>query len=397
MGYLFGPESRFVDAIVGGAKELFHTWSGIGIRSGIADDPSWTPTFLADVLEAAFWASLSVEEGRAIRGELYLVPPGDNENALTLVDPRDVTTRNLVYMLTSAHDCGVGIGVGPSGDPQIWGLLEPQPSDSLRVQIMGPGVLVASIGSHPIALFRDGKASRFPQVFTQPLVNYLAGVLWKDQPPVRDKLLRAQRLLLVVEAMHRHGHGATLVVLPSDRDIDTRGISFRYRFDERGANALKAELREIERIGGVGLGGAEEQEVIDAAARTAARIWGARVQGQVQHEVLQRIGGLSAIDGALVVLDDLTLLGFGAKLSAASSEPAEHTLTRVDSIDGNTVGPTSIAELGGTRHQSAAQFVASRSESNIFVCSQDGGITWLRWGEGSVLAIANLQYWISND
>lgn len=52
--------------------------------------------------------------------------------------------------------------------------------------------------------------------------------------------------------------------------------------------------------------------------------------------------------------------------------------------------------FGGTRHQSAARFVAAHHAAMVFVASQDGNLTLLAWlsAEKRVIAIRNLQYLI---
>ena len=53
----------------------------------------------------------------------------------------------------------------------------------------------------------------------------------------------------------------------------------------------------------------------------------------------------------------------------------------------------SLSEFGGTRHQSAAQFVFDQRQSVAFVASQDGLMTLLTWHEsvGRVAAVRHIE------
>ena len=49
---------------------------------------------------------------------------------------------------------------------------------------------------------------------------------------------------------------------------------------------------------------------------------------------------------------------------------------------GSVPEEVSLSEFGGTRHQSAAQFVFDQRQCVAFVASQDGIMTMLTWDEG---------------
>jgi DNA integrity scanning protein DisA with diadenylate cyclase activity len=108
--------------------------------------------------------------------------------------------------------------------------------------------------------------------------------------------------------------------------------------------------------------------------------------------ILRSIGDLSAIDGAIVMDEELKVFGFGAKLQAESDE---FQVLELDALSGTTQS-VSYAQLGGSRHQSAARFVHQNHEAMVFVASQDGRLTLLAWvvDPGQVAAARSLEHFV---
>lgn len=389
MGALFGPDSPFIAAICSG-RDLVEKWQATGPLSLTREDRFWDPDLLASIAEAAFWASIAVEEGRSVQGKLCLVSPGDNPAALTLQKSLEVTPDSLIGMLTAASGASVGVDVPSTGEPQIWGLVQLLPEGALCIDIMGPGTLVASINGYSLALFCNGHGGELNSLQGQPLLLAIARALGQDQT-TGTGMPQAAKLLQIVRAMHDHGHGGTLIVVPTGYELDRSEIDFKHEFDDRGSQALKVELLEIGRIGNVSPRPPDETEVTESGP-PASSLWAGTVRREAENEALERIAGLTAIDGALVISEDFSLLGFGAKLS---SRCEEDSFSQVDAVSGSQVHGLSLSDAGGTRHQSAAHFVAKNKRSIAFVASQDGMLTWFRSGDNGLLAVTNLQYWIS--
>src|SRR5262249_25919078 len=90
------------------------------------------------------------------------------------------------------------------------------------------------------------------------------------------------------------------------------------------------------------------------------------------------IGRLTAIDGATIVSNDLNVLGFGAKIKPKGDErPLRVRLTGPFEMSQDT--EIGVGAVGGTRHQSAAQFVYDQRGSIAFVASQDSRLSVMRW------------------
>src|SRR5207244_13173056 len=63
-------------------------------------------------------------------------------------------------------------------------------------------------------------------------------------------------------------------------------------------------------------------------------------------------------------------------------------------FEGAPYSAVKLSDLGGTRHQSAAQFVYDHKGCVAIVCSQDGRVSAMHWdsSRNTVIVITNLEY-----
>ena len=105
--------------------------------------------------------------------------------------------------------------------------------------------------------------------------------------------------------------------------------------------------------------------------------------GRQWQEALARavdiVAGLTAVDGATVITDRYELLAFGAKIARRDGCPRVESVTMTEPIEGSVATAINPAELGGTRHLSAAQFVHDQRNAVALVASQDGHFTVFAW------------------
>jgi len=59
--------------------------------------------------------------------------------------------------------------------------------------------------------------------------------------------------------------------------------------------------------------------------------------------------------------------------------PAVERIVVTEPVEGSQVSYTTPAQLGGTRHLSAAQFVHDQRDAIALVASQDGRFTIFKW------------------
>jgi len=89
-----------------------------------------------------------------------------------------------------------------------------------------------------------------------------------------------------------------------------------------------------------------------------------------------------------VMTDNYELLAFGAKIARKRGSPQVEMVTVTEPVIGGEARTVTPAQLGGTRHLSAAQFVHDQRDAIALVASQDGRFTVFAWSpfEGMVHA-----------
>lgn len=97
---------------------------------------------------------------------------------------------------------------------------------------------------------------------------------------------------------------------------------------------------------------------------------------------IRTVARLTAVDGATILDDHGRLLGFGAKIRMpitidTSAPPVMATLW--SELAGHMPREVGWGELGGTRHLSAALFVAQNHDAVVLVSSMDGPTKLLGW------------------
>jgi hypothetical protein len=156
--------------------------------------------------------------------------------------------------------------------------------------------------------------------------------------------------------MRAHGRGGLLLVVPSTseswRDSMVAPMTYAISPPYRG-------LGELLRDGGTGKKSDRFQQSL--------------------REVVDVIAGLTAVDGAAVMTDTYELLAFGAKIARRRGSPQVEQVTVTEPVVGGEARTMTPAQLGGTRHLSAAQFVHDQRDAIALVASQDRRFTVFAW------------------
>lgn len=105
--------------------------------------------------------------------------------------------------------------------------------------------------------------------------------------------------------------------------------------------------------------------------------------------IVDTLAGLTAVDGAVVMTDQHELLGFGAKITRRKGRSRVERVTVTEPIEGGAAVLAHPEELGGTRHQSAAQFVHDQRDAVALVASQDGRFTIFEWSSADAMVHAH--------
>jgi hypothetical protein len=108
---------------------------------------------------------------------------------------------------------------------------------------------------------------------------------------------------------------------------------------------------------------------------------------------LRRVAPYASVDGAVVVTRNLDVLGFGAKIHTPHAVGPVLVTGPQDEPTRADMRP--MEDTGGTRHQSAARFVAAHHGCVAVVVSHDRHISLFFWEESlaSVRMIRNVDWW----
>ncbi len=313
------------------------------------------------MVDAAFWASLRSEEGAAPRISLAFLPP-DGDHPLTFARPLPLEPERLTRLAPAVEHPGIHLGIwrGPDG-LGVWGATAVIPNACFVVEVVRPGLLVikhrraeptAKFGNVAVLegdrlRFVDEGAASLPDcpALLESLLGFEAPAAWGSSTNVLVRLALAMRL---------HGRGGSLLVVPTDgdawRESIVRPVSYPVAPPYR------------------------------ALASALARVRGGDLAGYgAMHEAVDTIAGLTAVDGATIVNTEYELLAFGAKIRGGPGGASVEHVTITEPVIGDAPQVIAPAEIGGTRHLSAAQFVHDQHDALALVASQDGRFTIFAW------------------
>ena len=343
-------------------------------KDGLAAAPD--ASTVEAVINTAFWASLRREEGYAPKISLAFLPPEQAEPPLTLSQTLPLDAAALAKLAPAVERPGIHLGVWHSGDGKelcVWGTTRVIPRLCFVLEVVEPGLLVVK--------YRRGRdPGKFANVAVlrgdEVKVVDEAGASLPDCPELLNSLIgfgpsslappdSVNVLVQLAVSMRAHGRGGTLLVVPSGADSWRDSIRWPAPYSVEPAFP---ELRELLRRG--------ETEADDPEWQEALR------------RAVDAVAGLTAVDGAAVINERSELLAFGAKITRREGAARVERVTLTEPVVGAAAGVVEPAQLGGTRHLSAAQFVQDQQDALALVASQDGRFTVFAWSpcEGMVHA-----------
>jgi hypothetical protein len=195
----------------------------------------------------------------------------------------------------------------------------------------------------------DEKSKSLPDcpAMLTSLLDYNSPSGWNDSVNVLVQLAASMRL---------HGHGGSLLVVPSDSESWRESIIHPITYPVTPAfDELKKLMSQRVNHRGISL-------------------W----QDEVNRAV-ESVAGLTAVDGATIINDRLELLAFGAKIARSPNGLPVDEMMVTEPVVGNTAVIVHPSQNGGTRHLSAAQFIHDQQDAIALVSSQDGRFTIFSW------------------
>jgi hypothetical protein len=319
------------------------------------------------VVDAAFWASLRREEGYSPKISLAFLPPEQAEPPLTFARTLPLEAAALARLAPAVERPGIHLGVWRTGCGEelcVWGTTRVIPRLCFVLEVIEPGLLVVK--------YRRGRdPGKFANVVVlkgdEVKVVDEAGASLPDCPELLTSLLgfgagtstpadAVNVLVQLAVSMRAHGRGGTLLVVPSGSDSWRESVRWPAPYSVEPAFP---ELRELLRRG--------ESEADDPEWQEALR------------RAVEAVAGLTAVDGAAVINERSELLAFGAKITRREGAPRVERVMLTEPVVGTSAAVVEPAQLGGTRHLSAAQFVQDQQDGLALVASQDGRFTVFAW------------------
>jgi hypothetical protein len=320
---------------------------------------------IEQMINTTFWASLRREEGYIPKISMAYLPPEHDDHPLRLERPFPLSPGAVTKVAAIVEHAGIHLGVWQYDDElYVWGTTHNIPTFCFVLEVVEPGLMVikhhrgeqsgkyvnvAVLEGDKVKIV-DESASSLPDCpeLVTSLLGFDSPASWVDSVNV---------LVQVAVAMRRHGHGGSLLVVPSGSDAWRDSIVQPIPY---AVSPSYRELAELMRQAGEG--------------RRQAQVW-----QEALRETVDAISGLTAIDGAAIITEDYELLAFGAKIQRRRGSSPVERVTVTEPIEGGIPTILTAAQLGGTRHLSAAQFVHDQRNAIALVASQDRRFTVFAW------------------
>lgn len=327
--------------------------------------PEPDPVDIEAIIDAAFWASLRREEGVTPTISLALLPSAAAGQALTFAARLPLRPAALAKLAPAVERPGIHLGVWrDNGELTVWGTTRSIPAFCFVLEVIGSGLLVIKHRSEPFGKFVNIAVIEGDQV---KIVDEGSTSI-PDCPGMLKSLLgqvtpsegeRVNLLVHLAASMRAHRRGGALLVVPND---GTKISTWR-------ESIVQPILYDVH---------PDFSELADLMRRESAERRTHEWQDDLRRAV-DAIAGLTAVDGATIINRDYELLAFGAKIARRKSHPQVERVLLTEPIEGHAPELVTPAQLGGTRHLSAAQFVQDQPDTLALVASQDGKFTVFLW------------------
>ncbi len=316
------------------------------------------------MIDAAFWASLRREEGRSPKISLAFLPPEKSGQPLILGERLALTPHILTKLAPAVERSGIHLGVWvDDGELYIWGTTRSIPGFCFVVEVVEPGLLVikhrridgfgkfvnvAVLKGDEVKIIDEDSVSLpdCPALLTS-LLGFSSPSSWIDSVSIHVQL---------AVSMRAHGRGGSLLVVPWDNDSWKQSIIHPISYPIMPSFCGLADLMK------------------QGEAQRNLSVW----QDELSREV-DRIAGLTAIDGATIINDRHELLAFGAKIGLGPLGESIDRMMLTEPVIDDMPLVVHPVQNGGTRHLSAAQFVYDQREAFALIASQDGRFTIFSW------------------
>ncbi|MBX3276398.1 MAG: hypothetical protein KF868_00190 [Acidobacteria bacterium] len=356
--------------------------------------------YLPTLVETAFWATMIPEEGRYHTFSLVFEDPSTRANAFLFDKPLPFSEKEIAKMAASLQSTDAGIIVWPEEKELCIRGFTTEPTSffsdipfeagkivSIRARQPGMLVVKARLPFDSFIAYMTSGSLVFPDLSNSPFRIAAEKVLGEPCPPIEDfaaDVSRSERHLqcmniitMIARAMKSHGHGGTMLIVPDNFPSSTPGLDL----SDYSAKAGYTHIGQIV---------AEPPSKI--SPENALR---SNAQRTAKENALRSLAQLTAVDGAAIITQSFTLYGFGAKIRPVDSNRRPNSYReRIPFLPDNPAEDCHITKAGGTRHQSAMQFVFDHPDAVAIVASQDGRLSVIFSDNGTVQMIRHADYFL---
>ena len=405
--------------------------------------PFPTENGLRNLLDTAFYTSLRTEEGRILRFRLIYSPlnylldhkcelhNGSLTPPLVFDTPRPYSINELIKLSPAIDPIQSAIIIAPStkesstdpgsGELSIVGL-QPLGSSWLRfvtgaehgslcppyfliINIYSPGEITTTTMGQTLIQLRNGTidipthqyyySGLISVHFDRVLQNFVKSHLHlalTDQTMGRNLVYYFDRMLSAIlrEISNMH-HGGCVLFVPS-RLKETTQFNYKFKLD---STSMRDALTNIVRAK------TNIDRALEQTKNNSVRIPEyTSIQfdfQKIEHsfiDMIRQVLMLSAVDGALVISDDLRILGFGTELKNYAKSKIKSVIV---TSNPNEIGKKKLyIDNYGTRHRSAIRFCHLNPEAFAFVISQDGEVRSVSSSPKGVVLCNTLQLYKLN-
>ena len=377
------------------------------------------PAVLTQFISVLYQASLLVEEGRPVECNVALTTQRQLEarpvaltdfHFLRFAQVRAYNEQELRRLSPAVQPPGSLLAVEPSGESlRIWGMLFSEhvweqggdgprlavaaAPPALLVQVLGPGSLVFYYGAYRLLTLQRGRIDglgflQFPRAWGEGrfLENHLLAGGLLGPPPLplaREELMVQFTLYMQRRALagtRDGGHGGLVVLVPTARVPELLGsdklLRPKYPLQAAGAGSrypllVQAILRRLLAAGEATWDSFQQSRDTEVLALTA------RIERFAAY-----LTGMTAVDGALVLTQQIEFVGFGVEIQA-SQLPLDRVY-RALNVEGTELQPVAV-DHGGTRHRAAYRLCLAAPDCLAIVVSQDGNVQFVHNQDGQVI------------
>ncbi len=400
MNKLFNPDDETIKQI---HAQLAHLRE-IGIGGHLlAAEKLPTVEQICEFIETAFWVSLESNEGCPTRVFMIFGSPANCSDVIKFETPIPFGVSQITNLAPAVSQNGAVIVYSAEHDLHILGFGRNRHMSwmhTISIEVSEPGTIRINIGPYrPYVVFNRGFSSNIEGTHANlaAYVNRIMGIPLPVSDIIETNAVWRERLELakILREIINDRHGGIVLIVPNENGQWSNSLTpFAYRFaspDSSIPDIIRNELKDGNEQGKM-LQKISEWSIPDEIKNIVLKNF--RPISTGIENIIQSISSLAGIDGAIVITKQLKILGFGAKIAIKDDGPPKICMFRP--VPGQQeVIESPLEDLGGTRHQSSARFVASNKDSIAIVISQDGHMSIMHWNEEfkSVFVLRNAELW----